>query len=64
VIREEVKAASRISPVATDYYAQQANPKDGGYVKGVGIRIRRGDLEHVAINTTRTSIARGAAKGR
>jgi hypothetical protein len=49
-IREEVSAVRRGSgPASSDYYAKQANPKDGGYaksnyVKGDGFRVLAGDI--------------------
>jgi hypothetical protein len=49
VIRAEVKATEGLGPVSSDYYAKQANPKDGGYaksnyIKGDHQRFLREDL--------------------
>jgi hypothetical protein len=49
-IREEVKTTRGAGPASSDYYAKQANPKDGGYaksnyVKGDGIKSRLPELE-------------------
>ena len=48
-IRTEVSSVKRRGPASSDYYAKQANPKDGGYakcnyIKGDGQRVLPRDL--------------------
>ena len=66
VIREEAKSASRGRIRASDYYAKQGNPKDGGYaksnyVKGDGFRMTKLDLVSRDV-TIRARPAGGAKK--
>jgi hypothetical protein len=57
-------------PSASDYYAKQANPKDGGYaksnyIKGDGTRILLDDVESLRVDIkARQQMARTAGRAR